>query len=443
MKRTLVLVPVLALVAACGGSNSSPVTPSQSTAATRVISLSGNLTFGNVQVGASSDAPLVIQNTGTDPLTVTAVTGPSGYTYSWTKGTVPPNGSQTTNVRFSPTDAQSYSGTVTVAADHTSGINTMIVSGKGTPVTTTPSPAPSPSCTYTLSIGSTIDGYPNGGSFPVNVTTAGGCSWTASTNTSWIHLPSSIVGTGTGSVTFTVDAITGTGTRSGTVTIAGTTVTFNQTAPPPAPAPTPTPSPAPSPTPTPSPSPTPCPVTLSNAGFSGIGSDAGGGGINVGAAAGCSWTAVSNVAWMSIIGSRFGPGPGQTWTGPGELGFSFTANTTGASRTGTITIGNQTLTIQQNGYSCDVANVSISPTRADFGAAGGSGAITVTYTAGCAWDWLPIINVDWVTAESPGIKYGSTTVTFTVAPNNTGYSRNLFLALPSHTTTFEIYQAGK
>jgi len=41
----------------------------------------------------------------------------------------------------------------------------------------------------TLSVGSTIDGYPNGGSFPVSVTTTppSGCSWTATTQAAWIN----------------------------------------------------------------------------------------------------------------------------------------------------------------------------------------------------------------------------------------------------------------
>ena len=178
---------------------------------------------------------------------------------------------------------------------------------------------------------------------------------------------------------------------------------------------------------TPTPSPT-CTVTLSPSGYSGIGADAGGGGINVSAPAGCSWTAVSNAAWITINKGRLGPGAGETWTGNGEISFSFTANSTVASRTGVLTIGGQTFTFQQNGFSCNQSNASLSPTSASFTAAGGTGSVAVSYTVGCAWDVLPnITDATWVTVDSPGVRIGPSTVTYTVAPNTTGAGRQLFL----------------
>jgi hypothetical protein len=87
-----------------------------------------------------------------------------------------------------------------------------------------PSPA---SCTFSLSIGSTIDGYPNGGSFAVGVTAPSGCAWTAVSNASWIHVPASAGGSGNGAFVFEVDPNTGPA-RTGTLTIADRTVTFTQ-----------------------------------------------------------------------------------------------------------------------------------------------------------------------------------------------------------------------
>jgi carboxypeptidase family protein/all-beta uncharacterized protein len=75
-------------------------------------------------------------------------------------------------------------------------------------------------CSFTLSIGTTIDSSPDGGSFPVTVTTAHGCEWTAAADAPWIHLPPLGMRTGTDTFTFTIDANTGP-TRSGTLTIAG------------------------------------------------------------------------------------------------------------------------------------------------------------------------------------------------------------------------------
>ena len=86
------------------------------------------------------------------------------------------------------------------------------------------------SCTVTLSVRSTIDGYPNGGSFPVSVTTtpASGCSWTATSQASWIHVPASAAGNGSGSFTFTADPNPGPA-RAGTFSVGDDIVAFNQT----------------------------------------------------------------------------------------------------------------------------------------------------------------------------------------------------------------------
>jgi hypothetical protein len=92
------------------------------------------------------------------------------------------------------------------------------------------STSPTPPCTATLSIRNTIDGYPNGGSFSVGVDTAPalGCSWTASSQAPWIHVPSGAGANGTGAFTFTVDPNSGP-VRAGTLTVAGEIVAFNQT----------------------------------------------------------------------------------------------------------------------------------------------------------------------------------------------------------------------
>jgi hypothetical protein len=96
-----------------------------------VIGLSGSLAFGDVEVGTTKDAQVTISNGGSTTLTVSGMTGPSGYTASWTSGTIAAGASQPVSVRFSPTAEQAYNGTLTVNADHTSGTNTISVSGRG------------------------------------------------------------------------------------------------------------------------------------------------------------------------------------------------------------------------------------------------------------------------------------------------------------------------
>ena len=106
------------------------------------MSLTGSLTFGAVEVGRTSDLTLTIGNSGTGTLLVTGIASPDGYAPSWTTGSIPPGGAQQVVVRFAPTSARSYDGTLIVDADHTSGTNTAPLSGAG--VSPAPPPAPLP-----------------------------------------------------------------------------------------------------------------------------------------------------------------------------------------------------------------------------------------------------------------------------------------------------------
>ena len=131
--RVVVLIALTA--SACEkASPTSPTPPSTSTpgsAATRVVSVGGGLAFGAVEIGKASELTLTIGNSGTGTLSVTGITCPGGYTPSWTSGTIAPGGSQQVTVRFAPTAAQSYDGTLTVNGDHTGGANTAPLTGTG------------------------------------------------------------------------------------------------------------------------------------------------------------------------------------------------------------------------------------------------------------------------------------------------------------------------
>ncbi len=72
-----------------------------------------------------------------------------------------------------------------------------------------------------------------------------------------------------------------------------------------------------------------------------VAASAAGGSVNVLTAAGCSWTAVSNASWITLSS-------GATGAGNGVVGFNVAANTTGASRSGTLTIAGQTFTVSQS-----------------------------------------------------------------------------------------------
>jgi Putative binding domain, N-terminal len=84
-----------------------------------------------------------------------------------------------------------------------------------------------PTCTYALATGTTVAADATGGSFPVVVTTGSGCTWSAASNVSWVHVQTPTSVTGTGTVTFAVDPNVDPA-RTGTLTVAGTSVTVTQ-----------------------------------------------------------------------------------------------------------------------------------------------------------------------------------------------------------------------
>lgn len=135
LRRTSVIWVLAGLLAGCGGGGSSPTspTPPASTTPTRIVSVTGNLVFGEVAVGASRDMTMTIANSGTAALTVTSLSVSGGLvshtTATWTSGTIAAGGSQVVTIRFAPTAEGNFSGSVTVNGDQTSGTNTIAISG--------------------------------------------------------------------------------------------------------------------------------------------------------------------------------------------------------------------------------------------------------------------------------------------------------------------------
>jgi len=112
------------------------------------------------------------------------------------------------------------------------------------------------------------------------VTANAGCTWTATSNASFITITSGANSSGNGTVTATVAANTGI-PRSGTLTVAGVTVTVNQAGA------------------------VACTFTLSTTTLP-MRESGGTATINVTGAAGCAWTAVSNDAFITVTSGASG-----------------------------------------------------------------------------------------------------------------------------------------
>jgi len=226
-------------------------------------------------------------------------------------------------------------------------------------------------CSYAIGA-DTLNLDAAGGERQLPVTTSAGCAWTAQTQTAWITITGGAVGTGPGVVVFRVDGTDGPG-RSGTLIVAGRTVTVTQ-------------SPG-------------CSYTVSPASLS-VPAPAATTAVQVGAAAGCAWTAASAVSWISIASGASGNGPGTVQVA--------TAVNDGPARTATITIAGRSLSVTQAGG----CSYIVAPTSQAVGGTGGTVVASVTAGAGCAW--AASSNVDWITvAPTSGVGAGQATLTVT------------------------------
>jgi antitoxin (DNA-binding transcriptional repressor) of toxin-antitoxin stability system len=236
---------------------------------------------------------------GTATASVTAASG-CGWTaisnVSWTTVTAGASGTGNGTVTYSVaanTSTTARAGTLTVAGQ------TVTVTQSGT-------------CSFIVAPLTAIEPAA-GGTATASVTAASGCGWTAISNVSWITVTAGASGTGNGTVSYSVAANTSTTARVGTLTVAGQTVTVTQSG-------------------TCSFNVAPLTATEPEAGGTATAS--------VTAASGCSWTARSNVTWIAVTA-------GLSGTGNGTVSYAVIAETSPGTRTGTLTVAGQTVTVTQ------------------------------------------------------------------------------------------------
>jgi hypothetical protein len=268
---------------------------------------------------------------------------------------------------------------------------TIIVGGQRATVIQSAS-APPANCNVQISPTS-LNVAATGGAGTITVTTTQStCAWSASSDSSWITLASGSSGTGSGSVTFSVAANTGSA-RTGTITLANRTFTVSQAAG----------------ATTPPPPPPACTYSISPPNQSAPAA-ASTGTVTVTTTAACAWTAISNVpAWLTVTSGAAG-------TGNGSVGFSVAANT-GAARNGTLTIANQTFTVNQAAGTVP-CTYSIAPASQNVDANANAGTVAVTAGAGC--NWTATSGASWITVTSGASGAGNGSVGFSVAANSGG-----------------------
>ena len=152
----------------------------------------------------------------------------------------------------------------------------------------------------------------------IDITTSNpACTWTATSQVPWITISSGATGTGSGTTKFAMQPNTQSVVpRIGQIYAAGTAFTFSQEAG------------------------TSCSYSTSPSNFTAT-KASGGFSLTTSAPTGCTWSPKTSASWITV--------PNSTGSGAGAVTISYQANTTGATRTGTVTIGNATVTVTQPG----------------------------------------------------------------------------------------------
>jgi hypothetical protein len=374
------LVAVTMLAAGCGSTSTQSVTGPLAPKCT--VSLAGP----QGALAASGEQSAVAVTT-TPECTWTA-TGDA----AWITNVTPAQGQGSGQVQFQ----------VTTNSNGTIRESTITVNGEKAPIR-----QEATACQFTVSAASEI--FPAfGGAGSVAITAPGGCAWTASSSGSWVSLAQT-AGSGSATVNFTVASNSG-GTRSAQLTVAGSTVTVTQSSglagPPPS-----------------------CTVTLQPTSASAAAAG-GPGTVSVTANPGCSWTATSQASWITVA-------PPASGTGNGSVAYTVAANSSTSARTGNLTIGSASLTVNQAGtlQSC---SYNINPTSQSVIASGQTGLnVSVSTTAGCPW--TATSNDPWLTVTGGAGGSGNGSVTMNVAAN-TGAARAGTATIAGR--TFTVNQAA-
>jgi hypothetical protein len=243
-----------------------------------------------------------------------------------------------------------------------------------------------------------------GGRGSIAVETLSGCSWTAASSAEWLRVEST-TGSGAGSVSF--EAVRNTGTaREASITIGGRSVTIAQSA---------TSGPNPICTATVSPS------TI-NAALAGTTQQ-----VSVSIPAACDWSASTNGnSWVSVS-----PSSGR---GNGSVTVTVSRNT-GAARAATLTVGNQSLAVNQ--VAAPTCTATIDSGSASFGAGGGQGRVRVNTPDGCEWT---VSNAPPWAPAAPDRGTGNGEVVYNVASNSSTSARSATLTIAGR--GHQISQAG-
>ena len=234
-----------------------------------------------------------------------------------------------------------------------------------------------------------------GGSAAIN--TSGSGTWRASTSANWILLTSSS-GTAGYPVGYTVSANNGVETRIGYVYVSGYVHTIVQAG-----------------------------LGATLAGYSASFENEGGtGSVRVNAPAGKTWHAQANADWIEVST--------ESGTGPGDCSFAVAALDEVSTRSGTLTIAENTFTVYQTGLRIQLKTTSVTT---DYFA----DTVKIRVNALADTAWTVAVDEDWLTVTDAGNGLGGDEVRIAVAENPSYNERTGTVTIG--TETFTVRQLGR
>ena len=234
-----------------------------------------------------------------------------------------------------------------------------------------------------------------GGTAAIN--TAGSGTWRASVSANWILLTSSSGSAGY-PVGYTVSANNGVEARVGYVYVSGYVHTITQVG---------------------------LGATLASYSVA-FESEGGTGSVRVNAPAGKTWHAQSNADWIAVST--------ESGTGSGDCAFTVAAFDEVSTRSGTLTIADNTFTVVQTGLRMQLTATGATT---DYFAE----TIKIRVNALASTEWAVSVNAGWMTVTDAGNSRGGDEVKVAVAENPSYNERNGVVTIG--TETFTIRQLGR
>ena len=161
------------------------------------------------------------------------------------------------------------------------------------------------------------------------------------------------------------------------------------------------------------------PTTASSVQSGGIGS------ISVFAGSGCSWSAFTNVPWITLTSV-------SAAVGHGIVTYQVAPNDSATPRSGTLTVANRSVTISQE-PGASTCFSSVSPLQIVLGNRSTIEDISVVVSSGCIWGAAS--NVSWISLVTGGVGNGTGIARISIAGNSTSERRTGTVSIAGQTVT--------